>query len=640
MSAFYILAVYSDGEGDTYTGFSIVGQINLLLSITIFFNFVFLIAAVWLGVYMVTRSPRSLVAWLTGLTLWSMAGLFLNMLLALTPPPLPADLPNWVPLLFPFWPVGTLDSGWSGWLQGWLVAPAIVIWHHVTILMRYGRMNRWRWARVLLGYLVALTFILVYLYYPSLVFSSVSGDPLFLNVLKPGPLYLLFMVLLILFTALSLVNLLRSARAAPSVMQRKQLTLLATATLIAGLAGPVALGAATLAISLPRVSLSLFLGVAVVLLGYSVASYSALVEGRTIRRDFVYNAIAMGLITGLYLLVTWISAQIFDVPAATFVFIVLLAIVTHSLIDIARQILDFLFYREDKRLLRLNLRRLTSLVGEQDLEEKLTLALDAMCTSIRATFGVIYIFKEDSARQVAVYRWHGGALLFSAPKLYCDDMMHLEPDQYPPPLNEAAMLVPLYANTEQIGAIVFGRPVNSLHYSQADVDLLLYPSDRLANAIYNARREFEHLSQLAQLTQEGPIKAGTNFEIISVKTVEVALRNLYDYAYLGDTPLVELKLVHERLPAGAETHIDQGKAVHTIITEAVGKLRPEGQRPAEPPPREWHPYLILHDAYLEDRLNRDIMSRLYISEGTFNRTRRSAIRSLARALEEMEAALH
>ena len=30
--------------------------------------------------------------------------------------------------------------------------------------------------------------------------------------------------------------------------------------------------------------------------------------------------------------------------------------------------------------------------------------------------------------------------------------------------------------------------------------------------------------------------------------------------------------------------------------------------------------------------------RLYISEGTFNRTRRAAIRSLARALSEMEVA--
>jgi DNA-directed RNA polymerase specialized sigma24 family protein len=47
----------------------------------------------------------------------------------------------------------------------------------------------------------------------------------------------------------------------------------------------------------------------------------------------------------------------------------------------------------------------------------------------------------------------------------------------------------------------------------------------------------------------------------------------------------------------------------------------------------------LHDAYIDEVSNREIMMRLYISEGTFNRTRRSAVRALARALGEMEAAL-
>jgi len=46
--------------------------------------------------------------------------------------------------------------------------------------------------------------------------------------------------------------------------------------------------------------------------------------------------------------------------------------------------------------------------------------------------------------------------------------------------------------------------------------------------------------------------------------------------------------------------------------------------------------VILYDAYVKEIQNRDIMGRLYISEGTFNRTRRAAIRSLAKALAEME----
>jgi GAF domain-containing protein len=448
------------------------------------------------------------------------------------------------------------------------------------------------------------------------------------------------MMLSIIFILLSLINLIRSARAAPALTQQKQLTILATATLIAGLTGPVAIGAATIAISLPRVTLSFLLGVAVVLLGYGVTRYSAVVEGRTIRRDFAYNAIAIGLVTGLYVIVTWVSVQIFAVPVAAFIFVMLLAVVTHSMIDVARQILDFLFYREEKRVMRLNLRRLASLVGEQDLQESLTLILDGMCASVRATYGQIILFEEFRLRQVATCQWRKSSLPVSRADLAADDVLHLEPSVFPSPLDDAALLIPLYTNSKQFGAIIFGRPVNGMRYSQGDVELLLYPSDQVADAIQNAQREKLYLSQLSKLAEAQKPRPKSRIELISVKVVDDALRNLYDYAFLGDTSLVELKLVQQRLPAGGVTHIDQGKAVHTIIAEAVGKLRPEGQDPGEPTPREWHPYLILHDAYLEDKLNRDIMSRLYISEGTFNRTRRAAIRSVTRALEEMEAALN
>ena len=54
------------------------------------------------------------------------------------------------------------------------------------------------------------------------------------------------------------------------------------------------------------------------------------------------------------------------------------------------------------------------------------------------------------------------------------------------------------------------------------------------------------------------------------------------------------------------------------------------------PQRSWYQYIVLYDAYVLGELNRDIMSKLYISEGTFNRTRRRAIRGVAKALQEME----
>ena len=108
-------------------------------------------------------------------------------------------------------------------------------------------------------------------------------------------------------------------------------------------------------------------------------------------------------------------------------------------------------------------------------------------------------------------------------------------------------------------------------------------------------------------------------------------------AYLGDSPLANLKQVGDLLNVKPLTHIDRGKAVYQVVSAAVEKLRPESALPTDPVPRSWYPYLILHDAYFEGLPNRDILLKLYISEATFHRTRRSAIGSVARVLREIEA---
>jgi hypothetical protein len=262
-----------------------------------------------------------------------------------------------------------------------------------------------------------------------------------------------------------------------------------------------------------------------------------------------------------------------------------------------------------------------------------------MCTSVRATYGLIILFEEYKIHPVAACRWRRKQLPVSQGDLKIDDVQHIEPDSFPPPLDDAALLIPLYSDADQIGVIIFGRPINGIKFSPADVEILLYPSDQIADAIQNAQREKVYLSQLSEMVQDHTPGSLKSQQDLSVTEVEDALRHLFDYAHLGDTTLVELKLVRRKLPASEVTHIDQGKAVHAVVTGVVEKLRPDGEPASNPPPREWYPYLILNLAYLEDCPNRDIMSRLYISEGTFNRTRRSGIRSVTRMLEEMEAAL-
>ena len=113
-----------------------------------------------------------------------------------------------------------------------------------------------------------------------------------------------------------------------------------------------------------------------------------------------------------------------------------------------------------------------------------------------------------------------------------------------------------------------------------------------------------------------------------VGSVEDCLRGLSDYTRLGASPLVD------QLGIGGETHLVRGRALREKLLAQLDLLRPPGKRPAEPLPREWHPFAVVHDAYVENVPNREIMARLYISEGTFNRTRRNAIRAIARSIVE------
>ena len=607
----------------------------MLYTFTVVVNLIALAVAVWLGIYIVTRSPRSQIAWLAGLALWSIAGFFLNVLLALNPPPSPALMPLWMRPLLWFWPAGTFEGGWGNWLQGWQITPAVMLWHHVTLLIRAGHMNPWRWTRVIIGYIIAIAAIIGQRY-TGLVFTTTSGDPLYLTTLVPGPLYPLYMLALLVFTCLSLINLIRSARASPTLIQRKQLNLMVAATMIAGLAGPISFISYRLDFLMPRVVVTLLLGAAVFMIGYGVARYSALIEGRVIGRDFLYNGLVVLLIATVYLFFVWSSVVIYGVPVVAVAIVVILAILTHSLVDVGRRLFDFLFYNRETRELRAKLRHLAQRAYKaESLAENLSSALETLCRFVNASYGLILLFEHEELQLAASYRWRHLMPDLQRNDLVSDDVVQLPSNRFASPLEETSLLIPLYAGDIQQGVLIMGPPENALAYGTSDVERLLEAGDRIADLIRDAHREREHLAQLTQMVQPSQPIPNANGEI-APRSVEEALRNLYDYAYLSDCTLAKLRRIQTASSHSGSTHLDRGKLVYQTILDALEKLRPPGELPRDPIPRQWYPYLILYNAYLENKPNNEIMMRLYISEGTFNRTRRAAIRSLARVLSEME----
>jgi hypothetical protein len=90
------------------------------------------------------------------------------------------------------------------------------------------------------------------------------------------------------------------------------------------------------------------------------------------------------------------------------------------------------------------------------------------------------------------------------------------------------------------------------------------------------------------------------------RSVEECLRNLNDYSLLGKSSW------YPCLPSGSGSH-RIGQTGTAQAYRIIEKLRPATRCQVNPCTREWYAYTILHDAYVENCLSREIMSKLYIS---------------------------
>jgi hypothetical protein len=110
--------------------------------------------------------------------------------------------------------------------------------------------------------------------------------------------------------------------------------------------------------------------------------------------------------------------------------------------------------------------------------------------------------------------------------------------------------------------------------------------------------------------------------------VEGALRRMNDLPALSQHPLL---LELRPLPEDGATPLERAGALRNVLERAVERLRPNGPRPAPGSPLVggWTHYLVLREAYVDGRPNKQIMQRYGVAESTFHRARRRAIDAVA-----------
>lgn len=385
---------------------------------------------------------------------------------------------------------------------------------------------------------------------------------------------------------------------------------------------------------LPRVIPDVLIFSGVLLLGISVARHQTLVERRTTIQDLPISAFTVLGLAAIYMFL----AMRWGLPLERMGAVVAFAVLTHSFYDLARELLERQRIRHESTFRR-QLRHLENQVsGEETLRIGLQAGLDLLCKTLNAAGGFIAVRRSEnfvvaaSSASIAVGSQLAPALLA------CDDIVQFKDDQLP----GIDWLAPTFEGQVQVAAIGLHKPSAKLAYSAGDLDLLAEVSDQVGTIISLSDLSAGRVDQIQQLVAESEAKAtelsSIADEMISnianrpdvdfIRIVEDGLRHFSDYIILGQSALADWMSLE------AESHIERGKQVQSFLAESIESFRPAGTRPPEPLPRTWYSYAVLHDAYIEDVPNREIMARLYISEGTFNRTRRNALRGLARLLME------
>jgi hypothetical protein len=314
-----------------------------------------------------------------------------------------------------------------------------------------------------------------------------------------------------------------------------------------------------------------------------------------------------------------------------------LIVLTHSAYDVVHEALAQL-HIEREGMVRQSLRDLEGVAGgDQALWGRLRRGLVLLCQAMRARGGFIALRDQRTGSYQVVAQLHALRLGSELPpsRVECEE---LSPGSNA--LSDIAWIAPAFEAERQVGVIGVRGPSARLEYSAADLDLLVEVADHVGTILALSSRaplaaggpagEGQAASReapgLDAITEKMLAAAAANLDPDFVKAVEDGLRHLSSFIDLGESALATYLLVAGSSPA------DRGKHLNLRLRTAMESLRPAVEKPLGTPAREWFAYLVLHEAYVVGTPNRVIMNRLYVSEGTFNRTRRTALRGLAREL--------
>lgn len=577
-----------------------------LLNLTLFTTFLCFGFSLWFAIYLLARNRSNQLTFRAVVALIAMAFYYNYTLYAL----LNAASPN--------------DQ-----IRSLAISIALIAWHDLThyLLNKQQRKKYYPLARgiVMFGVLVI---ILTFTAPPSGACPPAYTCPASLR--YPWSIINLFYIFVYSAILYNLWLIKKTEGLLPN-MAFYMAVLLGSGTILYGAIG------ALVQLPVPRLPANLLVLSSFSLLAYSIAHDRTFVTQRTALYDLPVTLFTISLIVVVYLL----AGRSFKLQGDQLILIAFLAIFSHSAYDLVRDFLNRSVNRHE-RLVRQELHTLRHEVSTGDTVDRyLNRGLAILCYNLHASSGFVAVRK--AGQYVVVASLHSQPVGASFPAA----LFSLEGMAEPTSLNlqKIAWLAPASVGIEQVAVVGLGPRKDKVPYSEEELYWLEDIAQEIGEIIYahdhsrsSTAQAIEAESSLPAVQADQPIDPvgllsafAYHPDLELVKWVEDGYRHLNDYDELGKSPLVTLFGIQ------ADNHLERGKLVHHRLIEILEKLRPAGQQPQEPVPSEWFAYTILHESYVQDRLSRDIMAKLYIGEGTYYRLRRQALRGISRAILEMGA---
>jgi len=557
------------------------------------------------------------------------------------------------------------------WLKfqwvGIAFAPAAYLDFSNALLITTAARSRLRDAAVRVSYLLSALLLLGVTFTDFVVRGSALAPRA--PHLLPGPLFPLFVVYFFAALIWGALNVLWARRRCLTSTSRRRMAYL-MATFAAPAAGvfpyllltgwpPSAPGEALwLLLVLGNVGVGLML----VLLAYSVAFFGALTPDRVVKHRLIRFLLRGPFVATLLVVVIIAASQAegwLGLPGRRFILFGVVAVVLlmQFVVELAKPLIDRALYRQDQPEIEWIQDLSSRLLTTTDLRQFLENVLTALCDLLRVKTAFVAVVDGGLPHlEVVCGTLEPGIVDELPPEAWQapDEGAPLQPprigrygDMF---VWNGFWLAPLRIDGQDgvIGVVGMAARAPEPDLSpaeQAGVETLLRQAaaaleDRqLQQGIFSALEriipEIEDIQRRRGVVHYVGEEALSGFSVVEDDEFRQWVRDALAHYWGGPkfitSPLLSLQVVER---ATREHGGNALKGLRTVLTQAIERLRPEGQRHMTTP--EWLLYNILELKFVQGRKVREVARRLAMSESDLYRKQRVAIEAVAQMLAEME----